>query len=307
MRYVSLSTDARPVYAVHAPVAARIWHAMGYKAIVHVDDTPHWDTSFGRLVLAELAEVGAAIVRIPVCPPLDLANTMRASRLMAPWVNGLEETDKVIMADVDMYPLNRTFFADPADFTVLRALYAGWLGCTTPPPMVDWPNVKPGWRFQMCYACARVDIWRELWRLPVGDSAAALRALLEGTAFNAHDFDEAKLSYAFLSSPRAQGEWVHLDHRGVWKKGELVFVDPMGAPLLSQYYNMPRGLIGPYDESFAASRHPEAIDFIPPRFSRDTRPYWCFDVPAHYWPELADWIRSYRDRTDVTLANAYWT
>jgi hypothetical protein len=304
MRYVSLSTDSRPNYAIHAPVAARLWLRLGYRTIVHIHESGNWGTEFGQIVLNELAAIGAAIVRVPVCPPLSLPNTMRAVRLVAAWVNGLNLDDFVMQADVDMYPLNREFFSNPAEFTVLRALYAGWLGCKTPPPMVDWANVKPGWRFQMCYAGARVDIWRELWNLPLGDSAAALRTLLEGTPYDAADFDEAKLSYAFLASPRAQGEWVHLDHRGVWRKGELVFVDPMGAPLLSKYHNMPRGLVGPEDENHAGN--PEAIDLIPPRFAREDRPYWPFGVVKQRWPEEREWLTGYQERIDRAMASFPW-
>lgn len=305
-RYVSLSTDAAPTYAVHAPVAARLWLRLGYRTIIHVEDSARWQTRFGDLVLGELRDVGAAIVRIPRTPPLSLPNTMRAARLVAPWVNGLFADDYIILADVDMYPLDRAFFSNPADFTVLRALYASWLACTTPPPAIDWSLVTADkWRFQMCYAGATVGIWREMWSLPYCDSPAALRTLLEGTTADAMDFDEAKLSYAFLSSPRAQGPWETLDAtQGVWRRGELVFVDPITAPLLSRYYNMPRGLVGPEDEEHAKDLR--AIDLIPPRFGKTDRPWWSFDIARMRWPEESDWLASYRERLEKTLEGAQW-
>ena len=302
-RYVSLATDAAPPYAIHAPVAARLWLRLGYKTIIHVEDTEKWRCQFGDLVIGELSAIGAAIVRCPVTPPLSVANTMRAVRLVAPWVNGLVDDDFILMADVDMYPLSRTFFSNPADFTVLRALYASWLACTAPPPVVDWSRVNADcWRFQMCYAGALVRIWRELWDLPLCDSHAALRKLLEGTYGDAVDFDEAKLSYAFLSAKRAQGEWKTIDEAGVWQRGELVFVDPMNLPLLSKYYNMPRGLIGPEDRS----DHPEAVDFIPPRFGRENFSWWCFDIAKHYWPEEREWLTGYQDRVYKVWESFSW-
>ena len=305
MRYVSLSTDADPAYAVHAAVAARLWLRLGYKTIMHVEDTERWNSKFGAIVLEELRTIEAAIVKVPKTHPLSVANTMRASRLVAPWVNGLFQDDFILMADVDMYPLSRTFFSSPSDFTVLRALYASWLSCSNPPPQVDWSLVTADkWRFQMCYAGATVQIWREMWSLPLHDSSAALRALLEGTPKDSSDFDEAKLSYAFLNSPRSAGDWETIDPDGHWKRGQLRFVEPMRAPLLSQYYNMPRGLVGPYDESW--SRNPGAIDFIPPRFALDDKPWWCLEVVKHHWPEETTWLAEYQDRVTKAWPTARW-
>mgnify|MGYP001570709840 CR=1 FL=1 len=91
-RYVSLSVDAAPTYAALAPVTVRLWKRLGYTAILHIHEDG-WGTPFGELVLREISGTGAAIVGVPTVPPLSIPNTMRAVRLVAAAVNGLELDD----------------------------------------------------------------------------------------------------------------------------------------------------------------------------------------------------------------------
>lgn len=304
VRYVVLATDAAPTYAVWAPVAARLWARHGYRSIFHLDSLG-WESPFGRVILDELvtAEV-AHFAYIPRTGELTVPNTMRCSRNVAAAAGFLEPDDFILTADVDMMPLRGAFFDKLPPFVVLRAMFATWLGSQVVPPVVDVSHIWAGnFRFPMCYAGATTTIWREMFPgIIPGDTAASLAAVLIGRS-DAVDLDETLLSYAFLSSPRAAGPAVLESPAGVWRKGELVMIDPMEERLLSEYFNMPRAMLR-YDDLWHPGRGtpppPDAIDFIPNRFLGG-RPWCCFDVVSAYFPDMTDWLANYRRRLETVL------
>lgn len=305
-RYVSLATDAAPTYAVHAPVVARLWKQLGYDAIVHVHEAG-WENDFGRLILHELAQVGARVIPTPVLPPLVGGNIMRVARLLAAAQSFVHADDFVLCADMDMYPLSRSFFAVSAPFIALRALYHEWLmpAASVPPDVLDrLPQLLPGsYRFTMSYFGATGKIWRELFDLVPDDVTESLRRLLVNVDPTYHnvDLDETLLSAVVLRSPRAMGDLLRqpdfADCRH-WRQGELHLIDPVYAPNLTGHDHMPRGLLRLADGYRGQGTPPEgAIDFIPPRFSDDSsggRGWWCFDVATAYYPQEAAWLAEYR-------------
>lgn len=292
---VSLASDHLGTYAVLLPIAAKLWETLGYTPIVQHslrDDNP-----FEQAVLAWT--VGDKY-RIAAREPLSLPNTMRAVRLFA-WELA-DSGDFILTADVDMFPLSRTFFADPPPHVLLRACWYLWLGNEGREPFFDPARLEPTGdpscpyrsHFAMCYAGATKEIWRELFQ--------------SGTwpAHDTNSWDEEALTARVLDRVRGQ-PFAELG-RGRWRKGDLHFVDPLDAPLLSEYRDMPRGMIRLGDIwKPAMGPAPEgAIDFIPPRFTQYDRPAWIFPAVRLYFPELGDWLDGYYRVLDETMGSAVW-
>lgn len=193
-----------------------------------------------------------------------------------------------------------------------RSLSNGWVTVTAvrntgPVPMVDLQTssktfIAGGYASHNCGAM--VEIWRELFpEIEVGDPAGSL-ARLVGDTPDQIDLDETLLSRRFLASPRAAGPVKVIDGAGVWRKGELTLVDPLDLPLLSEYYNMPRGMLRLDDLWYPALGTPkpeEAVDYIPHRFPPGSKPFRCFDVVAAYFPEERAWLDAYRAELDPLL------
>jgi hypothetical protein len=193
-----------------------------------------------------------------------------------------------------------------------RSLSNGWVTVTAirntgPVPMVDLQTssktfIAGGYASHNCGAT--VEIWRELFpEIVVGDPVGSL-ARLVGDTPDQVDLDETLLSRRFLDSPRAAGPVKVVDEAGVWQKGELTLVDPLNLPLLSEYFNMPRGMLRLDDLWYPALGTPKpeaALDYIPFRFSPGSKPFRCFDVVAAYFPEERAWLDAYRETLDPRL------
>lgn len=303
-RFIALATDAAPTYATYLPLVVRLWRHLDYQAIVQVHDES-WETPFGFAVLEEAIAGGAVIFRVPTCPPLSIPNTMRCTRLVAAASEWIQPSEFLLTADVDMLPLSRTFFDRDEPWIVYRGLGDTWMQPTASVPPRPPKVLQPGLRFPMCYSGATVEIWRELLPIVVGDFAESLHRTVE--PYGVHDradhtdLDETIVSRAFLTSPRMTGQVEELSV-GVWRQGEFLLVDPIDAPQLTPHEHMHRGMLL-HGEGWMPGKGdpPNAFDFIPQRFYPGTRPWWCFDVATIYFPELTDWITSYRARIDPLL------
>lgn len=298
MKWVSLSCDEKATYAAHLPVVTRLWDLLGYHPLIAIHDG-NWDTAFGRTVLRHTV---GNIRRVPQVPPLSVANTMRAERLFAFTCPEVQPDDFILMADVDMYPLSRTFFNVEGPLTILRALWYAWLGHGGRAPELTGDWLQPGsYNFPMCYAGASARVWSEMF--PEERLSACTRPTDYASSVG---FDEAQMSYRMLW--RVERDPIIEVQRGVWTKGEMKLIDPIDAPLLSSYPDMPRGLMrlgdmwrpgkGPMPEG--------ALDIIPPRFVRHEYPWWVFDAVCMYFPELTPWLKEYQRELASTLRGALW-
>lgn len=307
-RWVSLSTDAAPLYASWAPIMARVWRMLGYQPIVRMHHSepgvPGWSRPFGVLIERELADAGAMTMPVGPCPPLTMPNVCRSVRVFAAHDFALPDVDFILTADVDMLPLDAAFFDRSEDFIVLRPLYQLWQQARGSTPQFDDSYLQPvdavhpsPWqvRFPMCYMGATARIWREL----VPPTMAEFTARLTVDSLY---HDEIATTHAILSSPRVHGHRFEELGPGHWRKGELEMVDPIDRPLLSIYRDMSRGLIrlGDLWRPEHGTPIPDgAIDFIPPRFSGASvsdHPWWAFDVVTMRYPQLNDWLAGYRER-----------
>lgn len=305
-RWVSLSTDAAPVYAAWTPVVARIWRLLGYRSIVHIHPNqlgvPNWDRLFGQVVLRELHAADVRLVPATPQSPLSMPNVARCSRLFsAHRLPDIDDNDFILTADADMIPLEGSFFDRDEDLVVLRCLYQRWMMFKGETPEMSEDLLIPTVRrlhaqhgrirFPMCYTGATAKIWREVIPPTMG-------AFLSGLTEDCFDADEHGLTHAILSSRRVAGP-LEVVATGHWRKGELALIDPVDRPLLSIYQDMPRGLII-LGDGWKPEKGPipdGAIDFIPSRFTAEhpsDHPWWCFDVVRMRYPELDGWLTEYQ-------------
>lgn len=285
---VSLACDHLGTYAVLLPIAAKLWEFLGYVPIVR--HSLRMSNDFEREILAWTA---GDKHKIDAREPLSLPNTMRAIRLFAHEL--ADQNDFILMADVDMFPLSRKFFVDPPTHVLLRAAWYLWLGNEGREPVFDPERLVPGRsHFAMCYVGATKEIWHELFQ--------------SGTwpAVDTPSWDEEALSHRLLQ--RVAGQPFSELGRGHWLKGDLHFIDPLDAPLLSVYQDMPRGMLR-LGDTWKPDKGPApegAIDFVPPRFTQREHPWWIFAAVRAYFPELSDWLSGYRQMLDTTLGTAQW-
>lgn len=277
-------------YAALLPIAAKLWETLGYTPLVQ-----HTLSRTNDFESAILDWTVGHKVRVETIPPLSRANTMRAIRLFAAHLDVVADDDFVLMSDVDIFPVSRSFFAaPPGDLVMFRAAWYHWLGNGGNEPDFDPKRFERPFRahFAMCYAGATVSIWRELFPQVVFPS--------EDTA----TWDELELTRRVLEF--VEGREFREHRKGHWQKGVCHFVDDMTGPCLSSYRDMPRGLIGVEDRTIAETYQADAIDWIPPRFTQFDKPEWIFPALRGFYPELAGWLDGYHNVLGTHLGSATW-
>ena len=296
-RYVSLSTDANPQYASYAPLVGRLWRKLGWEPVFAVH-REHWDTEFGKFILDQLS--GYMTYPVDTYPPLSVGNTMRVVRLTVACLSDIPDDAQVMMSDVDMIPISRTFYDVPENWNlfVLRCDIQGALQAQLRPVT---------YRFAMCYTGARKSIWKELFNPVTNDVKATIdkiqqygsvetsRILANGGAIHAlagdsTDVDELWMTAHILSSDRAQGIVTDTGERWdvypIKKQGEIFLVptiQPGGAPdrmmLLGEWRCV-------RNDKWDLKT---AIDWHAPRPTAS----WGGNAVCKYWPEETEWISSY--------------
>lgn len=282
-RWVSLSSDANPHYAIYAPIVTRIWQTLGFKVILFVHNAG-WESPLGQFVRANLPD-DIVIIETPRLDPQSVGNTMRMVRLAASACAMIEQTDIVMTADIDMAPLDRTWwtqYGGPA--FILRAdMYGPFEGATT---LLDGDKGRACqsglFRFPLCYVGLARDIWRDItpYRPSVeGDPIALARLILHGCRADAHDYDEAFTSARLLLSRWATGSLRQLSD-GSWQQGELRLV-----PMTDWPGGWPnRMLLGGQ-----AAQNGPPIDFHMPKPSNR----YTGGVLGQYWPEQGKFLEGY--------------
>lgn len=207
-RWVSLATDAHPHYAVYAPIVAKLWRRLGFNPIVFLHNEG-WDTPFGKHVRESLNAAEPAIVEVPRIEPLSAGNTMRAIRLAACALSAVGEHDTIMLSDIDMAPLSRSFFLRHDQAVVLRAdMYGPLIGASSLNASGAFTLIPGLFRFPLCYVNLTAQLWRQI--LPYSredaDTPVELaRAYLVGCRHDSPEWDEAIVSARLLSHPSVFG------------------------------------------------------------------------------------------------------
>lgn len=299
-RFVVLATDAAaPSYAVWAPVAARVWRLCGWEPLL-LCHAEHWDTTlWGREIRRELDVVAATMLDVVTCPPMGVPNTMRCSRLAAAAWSVLRDDDVLLTSDVDIIPVDKTFFhAPPSEAFSLRSHYQAWLALSDRSFLAS--EIEPGnFRLAMCYCGATAACWRRLFpEIEVGDVNKSIARIFTGRG-DSTDNDEVVLSFRFLSG--WPGPTVE-ECPGQWRRGELLLTDPVHAPNLYCGPAIPRGLA--IHGAGGCGRGTPAlgcIDWIPGRFEAGSRPWSDVHAVGLLHPELKEWVTGYLHRMKELL------
>lgn len=169
--YAVLSTTSNHDYDFYAPITARLWkEIVGYEPLTIV---VHRGPMTERLQFCGLECVGDKLFWDHTDDAIPLANVGQVVRLFG-CTNGYADDDILITADVDMWPLQRDYF---------QIMDAGKMN-------LYGSNVYKGDRHPMCYAAARVDLWREMLGLQPHTTMAEA---LAGVKWNGWDTDEDTL------------------------------------------------------------------------------------------------------------------
>lgn len=187
-----IASDRNPFYAWFAPLTARLWRRLGFRArLFLVGTSDEWGReAWCRLVVTAAREAGASIVFIPRIEAYGNGTVAQLVRLFAAGF-GFEDDEFAYVADVDFWPLSRAFFCD-RDFDRLLLLAANTSGI----------------RWSMTLG-ARARTWRELMATEPGGGTAALHAALArwvvpGGSMREENWiaDENLLAAQVLASPR---------------------------------------------------------------------------------------------------------
>jgi len=284
-RYVSLSTDANAMYSVYAPIVARLWKRLGYEPLMFLHDE-HWDSDYCQYVRTKLTET-VPLERqceVSAAPPFGVPNTMRIVRLVGAAFPFIRPDDLVLTADVDMAPISRTWFNRPWSAFCLRGdMQGSYEGGKRPRPQKDGSYLQAGeFRFAMCYIGLLARIWHEILPLYAGDPRTSLKQVAYGAGYDAHDHDEAYVSYRLLRSRWAEGPLERVnEHARLWRQGELHLVSAIRPD------GLPEGMLLGHEGRLPAPQG--TIDFHLPRPAQ----YWVGDALAGLWLEDAQWIREY--------------
>lgn len=281
-RFVALSTDSNPNYAIYAPIVTRLWRRLGYEPLLIIlEPDPGWSTPLGHYVRESLP-ADLLIRSVPQTRPLTAANTMRVCRLAAAAFPEVDGEDIVMTSDIDMAPLSRTFFERDKEWElfVLRADFHGAIEKA----VVDYAYgpvlVYGAVRFPMCYTSARASIWRDLFPMIRDQLPRSVERIVHGLPYDKHDYDESNCSMRILQSKYAIGQLHQIDET-IWQQGMLRMV------VMPEYCeNRPlRMLLGNEGAHF----DPNAIDMHMPRPTES----WVGEALTRYWPEEIGFLQDY--------------
>jgi hypothetical protein len=288
-RWVSLSTDPNPHYAIYAPIVVRLWRRLGFNPILFVHNAG-WDTAFGEYVRAALGSDFTTLTEVPRLEPLSVGNTMRTIRLAASAHAYIGSDDIVMTADIDMAPLSRSFFElPPYQAQLLRADLHGPIEGASALRNDDGIALQAGlFRLPMCYVALTAQIWRDIF--PYNETCANnpvlfARRILHGCGYDSHDYDEAYTSARLLLSRYAVGA-LEKQADGTWRQGELRIV-----PMSDWPRGWPKRMLigGDAIRPHAAGVGSDPIDFHMPKPSSP----WVGPLLVKYWPEEREFIEPY--------------
>ena len=161
-RKVIFSTDMRHFfYAWYAPITSLIWYSMGWTPVVIFADTA--SSSPGpvfEFIIKNVELAGGEVIRLKsdlpkkYYSPSTVAQISRFGVCVADW----PEDTYVMTSDIDMWPLNKTFFDQQTSYpTAIDLLYASDLD-----------------EYPVCYIGMNVSMWRRVIGIKKGDSITSV-------------------------------------------------------------------------------------------------------------------------------------
>jgi hypothetical protein len=167
MKRVVLSCTHSSTYDFFLPISIRIWKKrIGYEPVVFLVGGPaEWNSGHRKVVLDEVYASKCPVTfieRVPGIPDPNLSMSIRQHAAALPFI---EESDLLIIGDVDLIPIRKEFYHqhDPLEFPI--AIYHAEMYWRT-----YWPAYGPS---------MTAKVWREVMGLTVGDLMGSLRRTFE--------------------------------------------------------------------------------------------------------------------------------
>jgi len=178
-----ISTNSNHSYEPFLPMTILMWRrVVGFDPLVLLTDTAaEWGgTKPGKVILSTLMDLKADVHFIGHIEGYQTAQCAQSSRQHAAALF-MDETDFLLMADQDMWPLNKDWFhqheAHPDKFTLYYANAYGPIVSPASPPYYPTP-----------YVTATAKLWREVMGLKqTGEIATQLQANFDRTLGRPHD------------------------------------------------------------------------------------------------------------------------
>lgn len=173
-RYVVNSADQNDFYSFFMPIVCHVWKEyMGYEpiAILYGDEASWNDNPKSRCVLAYIKQ--AALIRyVGEVPGYKVSTIMQLSRMFGHVIPGVGDSDYLLTSDVDMVPLDRSYFNQQDtsfEFNLFSAdAYADLSKGHVPP------------KYPMCYIGARRSGWKAVLGTRTRDLHTEVSLALEG-------------------------------------------------------------------------------------------------------------------------------
>ena len=178
------STDLNPIYAYFMPIVSRIWSRyMGYcpGSLLYGSEEMWRGTKINSFLLDEI-KVTSQVHFVKPVPGYRSSTVMQVSRALVGALPTMQPDDYMIISDVDMIPLSRSYFRQQDSTKKFHIFSAD-----------AYTDITKGWeplKFPMCYLGAPSQYWREIFGITTWDISFETARSLEGRA-DVWDNDES--------------------------------------------------------------------------------------------------------------------
>jgi hypothetical protein len=148
--FVALASDQHPAYQFFVPLSAAVWmrRVSPWKPIVILvgSELEWWGKSTSLTVLGMLEQLKITPHFVECPAGSRSANVAQIARMYAAYTFGMEDDDVIVTSDIDMWPVDGSWFTHHLPVARQVTSYYG-----------NFPS-----RFPMCYVAADVATWREM-------------------------------------------------------------------------------------------------------------------------------------------------
>lgn len=259
-KHVIFATNSNQDYSFFAPICARMWASLGYHPHVFVVNDL-WEHG-SKVALAELQKA-ASVYKLQIPEGYRSSTVAQVSRLLGAMLP-VDDADLIMTADVDMLPLNASFFNQHGPN--ISIFYSNAYEEESAP------------HFPICYICAPKTTWAELTEVK-GNQDELLRHILVNlspmsNAGEAWGYDEFWISSKLVK---------HHDYANA----KLIPRERFGGMVIRRIDRV-RNWNPPPNE--ADDCHCWRPGYVSQHW------IWVLNVILHACPDLRDWAEDYRAR-----------
>jgi hypothetical protein len=148
-----ISTDSNDMYFFFMPITSYLWTQMGYQPFCFVVGDNN--SLLHKMVIEETVKMGGQIGMLTndmmnahgILRGYNASLISQISRLCICSLREYEDDTTFIVGDIDMFPLNKTYFNTYNQNSVFTIFHG---------------NAYDHTRYPMCYLCGKKNIWRDI-------------------------------------------------------------------------------------------------------------------------------------------------